>query len=224
MPPPDIIVPIFIRNVTNCENEYENAMASVEKPQMQGFGTQWSLWCTQAWNICLAIMNQAAFPASELHQLSRHPSDVTEWWFMGLLANGVFSQCLAVGCHLLNSIRCVVLFLISLLRPNTWVCHWAVTWSGPSIYRRSLVRAAELLGCYIATCLASPLNCDRRPICHLSSEISSRLHNRYLGPFTWKSILIAQKQLKGKQPPSPPRTSAGHLMFPACWRTLVGSR
>ena len=29
---------------------------------MQGFGTQWSLWCTQAWNICLAIMNQVAFP------------------------------------------------------------------------------------------------------------------------------------------------------------------
>ena len=63
---------------------------SQEKPQMQGFGTQWYLWCTQAWNICLAIMNQVAFPASELHQLSRHPCDVTEWWFMGLLANGVF--------------------------------------------------------------------------------------------------------------------------------------
>ena len=50
---------------------------------MKGFGTQWSLWCTQAWNICLAIMNQVA---------SRHPCDVTEWWFMGLLANGVVSM------------------------------------------------------------------------------------------------------------------------------------
>ena len=58
---------------------------SQKKPQMQGFGTQWSLLCTQAWNICLAIMNQVAFPASELHQLSRHPCDVTEWWFMGSL-------------------------------------------------------------------------------------------------------------------------------------------
>ena len=45
---------------------------------MQGFGTQWSLWCTQAWSICLAIMNQVAFPASELLQLSRPPCDVTE--------------------------------------------------------------------------------------------------------------------------------------------------
>ena len=64
---------------------------------MQGFGTQWSLWCTQAWNICLAIMNQVAFPASELLRLSRPPCDITEWWFMGLLANGLlgspFGQC-----------------------------------------------------------------------------------------------------------------------------------
>ena len=39
-------------------------------------------------------MNQVAFPASELLQLSRPPCDVTEWWFMGLLANGL----LHFGC------------------------------------------------------------------------------------------------------------------------------
>ena len=27
---------------------------SQENPQLQGFGTQWTLWCTQAWNICIA--------------------------------------------------------------------------------------------------------------------------------------------------------------------------
>ena len=59
---------------------------------MQGFGTRWSLWCIQAWNICLAIMNQVAFPASELLQLSRPPCDGTEWWFMGLLANGLLRR------------------------------------------------------------------------------------------------------------------------------------
>ena len=50
---------------------------SQENPQMQGFGTQWTLWCTQAWNICIAIMNQVAFPASDLLQLPPNPNPTT---------------------------------------------------------------------------------------------------------------------------------------------------
>ena len=53
---------------------------SQENPQMQGFGTQWSLWCPQAWNIYITIMNQVAFPpASELLELSHPTCDVTQW-------------------------------------------------------------------------------------------------------------------------------------------------
>ena len=66
---------------------------------MQDFGTQWSLWCTHAWNICLAIMNQVAFPASELLQLSRPPCDDTEWWLMGLLANGLLHALQCTDLH-----------------------------------------------------------------------------------------------------------------------------
>ena len=39
----------------------------------KGLGSHSSQWCTQASNICIAIMIQVAFPASVLLQLSRHP-------------------------------------------------------------------------------------------------------------------------------------------------------
>ena len=63
-----------------------------ENPQMQRFGTQWSLWCPQAWNIYIVIMNQVAFQTSELLQLSHPPCDVTQWkWLMGWMAKGLLS-------------------------------------------------------------------------------------------------------------------------------------
>ena len=69
-----------------------------EKPQLQGFGTQWSVWCTQAWNMCIAIMNQVAFPASELLQHSRHPQNEAQNWIMGSVANGLLKNCTTMVC------------------------------------------------------------------------------------------------------------------------------
>ena len=46
---------------------------SQENTQVYQLGTQSSLWCTQASNICIAIMIQLAFPASVLLQLSHIP-------------------------------------------------------------------------------------------------------------------------------------------------------
>ena len=56
------------------------------------------MWCTQASNICIAIMVQMAFLSSVLLQLSRHPQNEAQNWIMGNVANGllnVVNTCIA---------------------------------------------------------------------------------------------------------------------------------
>ena len=59
------------------------AILSQENPKIEGFGTKSNPWWTQATNIFIAVMNQVAFPTSELLQLSHPSQNVIQRWIMG---------------------------------------------------------------------------------------------------------------------------------------------